>query len=475
MQHSQNSMQTAKESRFTVNPPKNKNQYTHAYPSISRAWYTVFVLSVLYMFSFMDRQILVLLVEPIKSDLGISDTQVSLLTGAAFAVLYAVMGIPFGWAADRYPRKWVIGLGVAIWGSMTMACGLAQSFTLIFIARMGVGVGEAALTPTAHGMIPDLFAPGKLARGMAVFAAAGALGGGLALIVGGAVVDMVTGIADVELPYLGRVRSWQLVFLLVGAMTLLAIVPMTKMVDPPRLSSHNSTNGKFSRIFIGDAFRYICEHWRAYTPMMVGLTSLNMLIYGSSAWMPSFLIRHYALSAGQVGYYLGFAMGISGLLSIFSSAWLADYLIKRGHHDAPLKILLVLIPISLAGISMAVFTHELRVSIVGIMIAQFGLMALAPLGPAALQAITVGGIRSQIAAIWLMGANLLGIGVGPTGIALITDYFFQDSAKVGYSILLFALVTTTVAFVVITVFRRDYARLAASLQEIQSSNNSITA
>jgi MFS family permease len=139
------------------------------YPSAAVAWYTVAVLSVVYMFSFIDRQILVLLIEPIKHDLQISDTQVSLLTGAAFAVLYSIMGVPMGRAADRWTRRGVIAVGVAIWSVMTIGCGFARSFWQVFVARMGVGVGEAALTPTGHAIVADVFPPHRLARGMAAW------------------------------------------------------------------------------------------------------------------------------------------------------------------------------------------------------------------------------------------------------------------------------------------------------------------
>ena len=152
------------------------------YPPPPVAWTTVGVLALTYMFSSMDRQILVLLIEPIKRDLDITDTQVSLLTGLAFASIYTVSGLFMGRAADNYVRKYVIIAGVGVWSVLTVMCGFARNFTQLFLARMGVGFGEAALTPTAYAMIADSFPPTRLSLGLSVFAMGGAMGAGMALI-----------------------------------------------------------------------------------------------------------------------------------------------------------------------------------------------------------------------------------------------------------------------------------------------------
>ena len=147
------------------------------YPRPTIAWTTIGVLSLTYMFSMMDRQILVLLIDPIKTDLNITDTQVSLLTGLAFAVIYTVSGIPMGRIADLWVRKYLIIVGVTLWSALTVSSGFARNFLQLFLARMGVGLGEAALPPTAYSIVPDLFPPNKMARGMCVFTLGGVIGG----------------------------------------------------------------------------------------------------------------------------------------------------------------------------------------------------------------------------------------------------------------------------------------------------------
>ena len=165
------------------------------------------VLALTYMVSFMDRQILVLLIDPIKNDLQISDTEVGLLTGLAFAVVYALAGIPMGRAADLWVRKYVIIFGVSVWSTLTILSGCARTFPQLFLARMGVGLGEAALTPTVYAMVPDLFPPHKLARAMSVFVLGGMIGGGVALLFGGVIVGLVAHLESITLPIIGEIRS----------------------------------------------------------------------------------------------------------------------------------------------------------------------------------------------------------------------------------------------------------------------------
>ena len=179
-------------------------------------WYTVGVLTVAYVFSFIDRSILTLLVGPIRVDLGISDTQVSLLHGLAFAIFYTLLGIPIASLADRRNRRNIIAVGVTFWSIATAACGLTRNFWQLFLARIGVGVGEAALSPAAYSMIADSFPPEKLGRALSVYTLGAIAGIGFALIIGGAVIGTVMTATDATLPLVGTVRPWQVVFFIVG-------------------------------------------------------------------------------------------------------------------------------------------------------------------------------------------------------------------------------------------------------------------
>ncbi len=204
------------------------------YPTSGQAWYTVLVLMVMYVFSFIDRQILSMLVTPMKRDLQISDSQVGLLQGFAFALLYTVLGLPIGRLADRASRKGIIAAGVLVWSLMATACGFARTAVQLFFARVGVGVGEAALGPAAYSMITDSFPREKLGRAFSVYNMGIPLGSGVAMLVGGLVVGAVSGESNVTLPLLGEVRSWQLVFIVTGAPGLLLPLLLLSVREPAR-------------------------------------------------------------------------------------------------------------------------------------------------------------------------------------------------------------------------------------------------
>src|SRR5215211_5283997 len=183
-----------------------------AYPNPRYAWYVVGVLAFVYIFSFIDRQILNLLVRPIRRDLGISDTQMSLLMGFAFALFYTFFGIPLGRLADSRSRRTLIALGFAFWSMFTAACGLAKNFAQLMLMRMGVGVGEAALSPAAYSMITDYFPPKRRATAISIYSTGIYIGSGLALIIGGLVARFAAAQELWNLPVVGETRPWQVVF-----------------------------------------------------------------------------------------------------------------------------------------------------------------------------------------------------------------------------------------------------------------------
>ena len=189
----------------------------HRYPSAGVAWYSIVVLLIAYTIAFVDRTILALLVGPIQRDLGISDTLMGLLHGIAFALFYCALGIPIARLADQYSRRWIILVGMFIWSAMTAVCGIAKNFWQLFLARVGVGIGEAALSPAAYSMIADSFPPKDLGRALGVYSSGVFFGAGIAFMVGGAVISALQEVQTLTLPIVGDVRSWHAVFFIVGA------------------------------------------------------------------------------------------------------------------------------------------------------------------------------------------------------------------------------------------------------------------
>ena len=187
------------------------------WPPGARAWYVTAILTALYTLAFIDRQVLGLVLEPIRRHLLLTDTQASLLAGSAFALFYVTLGLPLGQLADRANRRNLIAAGVLLWSLMTAACGLASSFWQLFAARVGVGIGEAALSPAALSMISDYFPPERRARPLATYTLALAIGSGLAYLVGGSISAAVAGMPDFRIPFIGHVEAWQATFITVGA------------------------------------------------------------------------------------------------------------------------------------------------------------------------------------------------------------------------------------------------------------------
>jgi MFS family permease len=433
-----------------------------AYPSSAVAWYTVAVLSAIYVFSFVDRQILVLLIEPVKQDLQISDTQVSLLTGASFAVLYAVMGVPMGRAADRWSRKAVIGVGVAIWSVMTIGCGFARSFWQLFVARMGVGVGEAALTPTGHAMVADLFPPHRMARGMAVFVMGNAIGGGMALVVGGAVLALIHDSPEVTVPLIGAIRSWQLVFLAVGVPSLLMLLPLATIREPRRRGSATDAEDAQSPIPIGTVLAFLWRERGAYSPMFVGGSFINLFAYGGVAWLPTLFIRVHGWPASTVGLVFGGVGSVCGVIGVFSSGWITDRLRSGGRLDAALRAQVGALAAGLPFLLVGALSPFPVLGAAALALFFMCFAAMGTLGPNAVQEVTPGPVRAQVAAMWLLVVNLIGIGLGPTSVAVVTDFVFRGEVGLGWSIALVGTLTVAagagIVWLGLSPFRERVAR-----------------
>lgn len=207
---------------------------TTPYPSARYGWYMVVLLTVAYIFSFVDRYVLGLLIEPIKADLELTDTQIGLLLGPAFAIFYATMGLPLGWLADRQRRTWIVAAGIALWSAATAASGLARNFPQLFIARMSIGVGEATLSPCAMSMISDSFPREKRARPIAFYTMALSLGAGIASLISAAVLQWAKTTTDISLPIVGTVAPWQFTFFVVGLPGLALSLLVLMLREPVR-------------------------------------------------------------------------------------------------------------------------------------------------------------------------------------------------------------------------------------------------
>jgi len=410
------------------------------WPNRIHAWYAVGVFAIALMFNFLDRQILTLLVTPIKADLQISDTQMSVLIGFAFVSFYVLAGIPISRLVDVYSRRLIIGVGIASWSVMTALCGMAQSYWQLFAARVGVGVGESCNGPATYSMLSDLFPKEKLPRAIAVLNFGFMFGSGMALIVGGAVVEMALSNPDVTLPIVGSLRPWQLTFFIVGLPGLLVAALMATVREPVRRGYPASMAGAGPRMRkalpVQAIIDFLYADRRAYGPMFIGTGLKALLAFGTSVWVPTFLQRKFGWSLGDAGVAIGIILLTFAPLGLVCGGVLAERFAKRGHADANWRVVLIA--------TVAVVPFSILFPLMPTAEAALALMAvntfLGSLGPgpqnAALQTITPNPMRGQVTALFLVVFNLIGFGLGPTFVALLTDYVFGAESLLPYSMAL---------------------------------------
>lgn len=427
-------------------------------PGGAYAWYVVVVLLVAYALSFIDRMILSLLVAPIRADLGISDTQMSLLMGFAFAIFYSVLGVPLGALADRGSRRGLILAGVGAWSVMTASCGLAASYAWLFLARIGVGVGEATLSPAAYSLLGDSFARDKLGRAMAVYSIGVPLGSGIALVAGSLVVRFVTEGPAIVLPLVGALAPWRLTFVLVGLPGVLVAALIAFTVREPVRKDPGA------RADMDEFVAFLKSHAAALSAHFVGMSLVALVMYGAMAWIPQFLHRTYGMATTEAGLWFGTATAVCGACGLMLGGWMADRLYRRGFRDAHLRVIrlnaVVLLPLFL-GMALAPSA--------GI---ALGLMVVAMLlgtihggvAGAALQLIAPDRLRARLVALYFLVANLVGLGLGPTAIAMVSEHIAADGSALRYGIALVTAVALPISALALTLGLKPFARAAAAAE-----------
>jgi MFS family permease len=427
-----------------VNESNNKrdkvpNNAEQAWPSPTRAWYAVLVFMIALMFAFIDRQVITLLVGPIKKDLGISDTEMSLLLGFAFAFFYGIVGMPIARLADVKSRRAIVGFGIATWSLMTAACGLAQNYWQLFVARMGVGIGEACNGPATFSMLSDYFPKDKLPRATSVLGIGLFLGSGLALIVGGTVVQLVSNSPTIAVPLIGDMRPWQLTFIVVGLPGLLVAALLRTVQEPQRrglIVGQDATKAEQrpESIPVKEIVRYFFNDRKTYLPMYIGIGLRSMILFGTSVWLPTFFIRTYGWSIGQVGLSIGTVLLTISPVGLIAGGYLAEWFAKKGYNDANMRVNLIstifVLPISVLYPLMPSAYVALGLYAVNSFIAS---MSSGPVN-AALQTITPNQMRAQLTSVFIFIFNLVGLGIGPIVVASLTDYVFAAEEMLRYSI-----------------------------------------
>ncbi len=408
--------------------------------------YVLFILVVVYTFNFIDRQIVGILAVPIKSDLALSDTQLSLMGGLAFALFYTFLGIPIAMLADRTSRTWIMTAALAIWSAMTAACGFAQNFAQLFLARLGVGVGEAGGVAPAYSLISDYFPPEKRARALSIYSFGIPVGSALGILLGGVLTS-----------YLG----WRSAFDIVGAAGL-AIAPIFRLtMREPKRGAFDADSAQTKPARISDVVGTLVRK-KSFWGLSFGAASSSMMGYGLIFWLPSFFVRSFGDALPQffswmpsfllpdnpsallfASYFYATVLLLGGVAGIWLGGVMADKYgpeQKAAYAIVPAVAFLATIPFFIVG----VLAPTLWIAFPAFLVLQA--LSLVWLGPvlAAFQHLVEPNMRATASAIFLFINNLIGIGLGNLAIGAISDAL---NARYGDEALRYAILSGTIFYV----------------------------
>lgn len=402
------------------------------YPTAASGWFATAILCFLYTLSFVDRNIMVLLAEPVSRAMGLNDFQMSLLYGPAFAVIFALAGLPLGWAIDRFSRRSVIWLGVFVWSVTTTACGFAANFPQMFAARAGVGAGEAVLVPGSQSILADMFPPDRLALPLSIYGLGGKLGGGFSFVLGGLLILLFIPDDLYDLGMLGTFQGWQLIFITAGLPGVILAFAIFLIPEPARNRiDATSKRGGVSYLdygwFVQRNFRFIGFQHCATVVLMVVMT-------GITTWSPAFFMRVHGWTSSDAGFWLGLVMMIGPVIGIPIHGVIADRLFRKGMHDAHLFYLTIMLLLGLPPAVAAYFVPDAWLSLCLLGLAMALIVAYLGLLPATLQLMVPGNMRGKAASVGMLVGALGGMTLGPVVVAVLTESVFQQPGAVGKSI-----------------------------------------
>ncbi|MBB83826.1 MAG: MFS transporter [Deltaproteobacteria bacterium] len=403
-------------------------------PSNAYRWYSVGILALIYASSSVDRQIMGILLQPIKNELGASDTQMGFLVGLTFALFYATLGMPIAMFADRNNRRNVIAAAISVWSIMTVACGFVTNFWQMALARMGVATGEAGSTPASHSMISDLFGPHERASALALFSVGANVGLLISYLGGGWMVDNI---------------GWRSAFYVVGLPGLLIAGILLLTVREPARGAKEAALRDVEPVSFGETVSFMFRH-PAIRHIVFGKALGGFVSYGLILWVPAFLARSHGISATRVGFTLAMVLGVGGAIGTLLSGRIVDAL---GRRDPRWRVWAIAIsniaPLPLSIGFLVVDDFNLAIGLY-VLPAMFGAFYIAP-SAALIQQLVDVRMRALASAISMFMTNMIGMGLGPQGVGIMSDllepHFGTDSLRWALVIFLFVNVWGALHFV----------------------------
>lgn len=412
-------------------------------PSLRYSWYVVGLLTLANVSSFLDRQILALLVAPIKRDLNLSDTEVSLLMGLSFALFYTVFGIIIGRFADRMNRRNIIMVGIALWSILTAFCAGIQTYSQFFLARMVVGVGEATLSPSAYSIITDYFPKHKLATAMSVFTMGIFLGSGLALAIGSVLVANLPAMGTLHIPILGDIYHWQKLFLIIGLPGLIIALLMFTIKEPPRRDVLEK-QGVQSKLSLRESMYVVFRHPKTFVSICLGTAFTALASYGTTAWIPTYFNRTFGWSVSKAGLSFGLVLLLGSVSGILWGGWYADRLLKKGNLNGRIQIgVIAAVGILISSFIPLVPDPNLVLALLFVPV----FFVASPMGASAtaIQELMPNQVRALSSAIFLFLINMIGLGLGPYMVAFFTDSIMKDEMAIRFSLVALLIMGSTLS------------------------------
>jgi MFS family permease len=406
------------------------------WPPLRQAYAVAWILAAVQMCAMLNNGVMTLLVEPVKQDLQLTDMQMSYLLGFSVVLFYALVGIPAAQLVDRHNRKWLMTWSIAIWSVATSACGLAHSFWQFFTARFWIGTGESINGPLSYSLLADYFPPDKLPRAIAIYNVGLQGGAALSMLFGAFVIHVLSGMPPIDVPLLGSMADWQVVFVLTGLVGIPIALLMVSVAEPRRRSFGTvlRVGGRSGAASLRQVMGYLWRDRRLYGPMFLGLCFTSIHMMGLAAWSAAFYSRSYGWEPARIGFYQGIltlGLAVPGLLG---AIWFNDWFRKRGYADTNMRVmatgLTAAAPFTIAAPLMPSPWLALTLSAVGTTL----MLVAAPSLNTALQIITPNAMRGQMTAIYLFIVLAVSQGIGPVWFAFLTQHVFGDEQLLRYAI-----------------------------------------
>ena len=414
-------------------------------PAIQRgAAVAVIVLMIVYTLAFIDRQLLNLLLDPIRGSLALSDIEMSLIQGLGFTVTYVIFGPMFGMLADRVSRRLLLSIAAIVWSIATLACGLATGFWTLFLARALVGAAEASVQPAAWSALADFYSREALPRAMSIFLVAPYIGGGLALIFGGSLLASAGSISEL-VPSLADLDPWRIVFIVVGVVGIAIVALMLLVREPVRRQFGTDTQTATRAGTPREVLAFLWANRAFFLRFYGAMTGIVIILYALPAWMPTVILRTYGTPLSDLGIQYGAIMLVAGTAGVLLGPTVARILERRGYGNG----MLLVIALSALLMVPAAASIPFQPSSVGAM-AVAGLLAFLYSLPQAMAATTLqltspSHMRGLIISIYVVVINIAGLGIAPLLVAFITEGLFADPKMVGWSLAIVCTISGLVA------------------------------